>query len=122
MSKFFKDAESKNIFYSFVSLDAIPDAPVLKELNTNHTDGAFEKHVPVIEINGNQVHVSVGSVAHPMLEEHYITAIYLETKRGGQIRHLQPGEAPEATFLLAEGDEVVAASEYCNLHGLWSTK
>lgn len=122
MSKFFKDAESKNIFYSFVNLDAIPDAPVLKELNANHTDGAFEKHVPVIEINGNQVHVSVGSVAHPMLEEHYITAIYLETKRGGQIRHLQPGEAPEATFLLAEGDEVVAAYEYCNLHGLWSTK
>lgn len=122
MSKFFKDAESKNIFYSFVSLDAIPDAPVLKELNANHTDGAFEKHVPVIEINGNQVHVSVGSVGHPMLEEHYITAIYLETKRGGQIRHLQPGEAPEATFLLAEGDEVVAAYEYCNLHGLWSTK
>ena len=122
MSKFFKDAESKNIFYSFVSLDAIPDAPVLKELNANHTDGAFEKHVPVIEINGNQVHVSVGSVAHPMLEEHYITAIYLETKRGGQIRHLQPREAPEATFLLAEGDEVVAAYEYCNLHGLWSTK
>ena len=103
MSKFFKDAESKNIFYSFVSLDAIPDAPVLKELNANHTDGAFEKHVPVIEINGNQVHVSVGSVAHPMLEEHYITAIYLETKRGSQNPSSAAGRSTGGYFPFGRG-------------------
>ena len=64
--------------------------------------------------------VKVGSVAHPMLEEHYIEFIVLETATGYQKVELKPGEAPEASFAVTE--PVVAAYEYCNLHGLWVGK
>ncbi len=60
----------------------------------------------------------VGEVTHPMLEEHYIQWIYLQTENGGQRISLHPNEAPEATFSI-EHDAPVAVFEYCNLHGLW---
>ena len=85
-------------------------------------EAAFEKHIPVVEIAGNTVTVKVGEVDHPMLEEHYIQFIVLETKQGVQIKKLAPGEAPCAVFALAEGDAPVAAYEYCNLHGLWKAE
>ena len=91
----------------------------MRALAANITDAAQEKHVPVVTVEGNKVVVKVGSVAHPMLEEHYIQWIYIQTKRGGQYRYLKPGEAPEAEFLIAGNDELVAVYEYCNLHGLW---
>ena len=71
------------------------------------------------EKDGSKVHVAVGAVEHPMLESHYITWIVLETKNGSQQVDLKPGMKPVADFVLAEGDEVVAGYEYCNLHGLW---
>ena len=92
----------------------------MKPLVPNTSDGAGEKHVPVITQEGNIVTVSVGSVAHPMLEAHFIQWIILETTTGCQRKALKPGEMPEAVFALTDGDEVVAAYEYCNLHGLWS--
>lgn len=88
-------------------------------LTANTMDAAKEKHVPVIEAKGNQVTVKVGSAAHPMVEEHYIQWIYLQTKQGGQFHVFAPGDTPEAVFLMTEGDVPVAAYEYCNLHGLW---
>ena len=91
----------------------------MKPLLPNTTDAAGEKHVPVISIDGNTVTVTVGSVEHPMLEVHYISWIILETEQGRQRKMLKPGEKPSAVFALAEGDKVVAAYEYCNLHGLW---
>ena len=90
----------------------------MQELEPNTTEAAHEKHVPVIRVEGDTVTVSVGSVAHPMAEEHFIEWIYLQTERGGQRKCLAPGEAPEATFALA-GEKPVAAYAYCNLHGLW---
>ena len=92
----------------------------MKPLIPNTTDAAGEKHVPLIKQEGNLVTVSVGSVAHPMLEAHYIQWIILETKQGRQRKLLKAGEKPAAVFALTDGDEVVAAYEYCNLHGLWS--
>ena len=65
------------------------------------------------------VHVTVGSVEHPMQDAHYIQWISVQTKQGSQIKHLHPGEAPKADFALTAGDEVVAVYAYCNLHGLW---
>ena len=62
---------------------------------------------------------TVGAVEHPMLPEHFIEWIVLETQQGSQIKHLKPGEKPQAVFALAEGDQTVAAYAYCNLHGLW---
>ncbi len=91
----------------------------MTELVPGTTDGAAEKHVPVVHVEGNQVRVQVGSVEHPMLEEHYIEFIAIETKQGSQVKYLKPDEKPQAVFALAEGDQLVAAYEYCNLHGLW---
>ena len=91
----------------------------MTELVAGTSDGAREKHVPVYEVNGSTVLVKVGEVAHPMIPEHYIEWIVLQTKNGVQRRELKPGEKPEAIFALCEGDEVVAVYAYCNLHGLW---
>ena len=93
----------------------------MKPIVPNTSDGAGEKHVPVIEQNGRTVTVTVGSVEHPMLEAHYIEWIMLETKEGRQRKTLMPGEKPVATFALTDADAVVAAYEYCNLHGLWKS-
>ena len=86
------------------------------------SDGAAEKHVPVIEKVSGGYHVKVGSVEHPSTEAHYIEWIALETERGMQRKRLMPGEKPEAVFALAEGEKVIAAYEYCNLHGLWKAE
>lgn len=91
----------------------------MEEMIPNTTDAALEKHVPVVAVDGRDVTVTVGSAEHPMLEEHFIMWVALETKQGAQRKELQPGQAPCVRFALAEGDEVVAVYEYCNLHGLW---
>ncbi len=91
----------------------------MAELVPNTVDAAKEKHVPVVRVSGNEVTVEVGSVAHPMLAEHHIAWIYLQTSQGGQRKKLTvPGEAG-ATFLLAGEDRPIAVYAYCNLHGLW---
>ena len=91
----------------------------MEELIPGTSDGAAEKHVPVIKQDGNKVVVDIGSVEHPMVEAHYIEWIVLETEKGTQSKKLNPGEAPKAEFVLADDDKVVAAYEYCNLHGFW---
>ena len=88
-------------------------------LQPNTTDAAGEKHVPVIAQNGNTVVVSVGSVEHPMIDEHYIQWIVLETESGCQRKDLKPGMKPVATFAVVDGEKVLGAYAYCNLHGLW---
>ena len=90
-----------------------------EELVANTVDAAQEKHVPVIEVSGQTVTVKVGSVEHPSLPAHFITFILLETNTGIHTRWLKPGDTPAATFALVPGESVVAAYEYCNLHGLW---
>ncbi|MCL2143461.1 MAG: desulfoferrodoxin [Methanomassiliicoccaceae archaeon] len=85
----------------------------------NTVDAAQEKHVPVIEKKDGGILVKIGSVAHPMTEEHYI--VYIEICDDGILRrkYLQPGMPPEAFFKGAS--EKAVAKEYCNLHGLWKT-
>ena len=92
------------------------------ELKANTTDAAGEKHVPVIEKDGNKVVVKVGSVAHPMLEKHYIGFVVLQTEKAVLRVDLEPGQEPVAEFVVPEGDKAVAAYEYCNLHGLWKAE
>lgn len=94
----------------------------MTELVPGTSDGAAEKHVPIVSIQGNEVLVKVSSVEHPMLPEHHIVFIAIETAQGSQVKYLQPGEKPQARFALAEGDSFVAAYEFCNLHGLWKSK
>ena len=94
----------------------------MEQIIPGTTDAAVEKHVPVITVNGNTVEVKVGSVDHPMLSEHYIEWIALSTKQGNQRKCLKAGDAPVAKFAIVDGDEVVAAYAYCNLHSLWASK
>ena len=82
-------------------------------------DASLEKHVPAVDIQGNVVNVKVGEVEHPMIPEHFIQWVAVETNLGSQIKYLKPEQKPVAQFILAEGEEVVAVYEYCNLHGLW---
>ncbi len=91
----------------------------MTELIPGTVDAAVEKHIPVYEVKDNKVFVTVGSVEHPMLPEHYIEWVSLQTKQGNQRKALQPGQAPKVCFSLCEGDEVEAVYAYCNLHGLW---
>ena len=83
------------------------------------TDAAVEKHVPVYEVKDGIVSVTVGEVAHPMTEAHYIEWIALETNLGNQRKILPPDSEPKACFALCEGEEVKAVYAYCNLHSLW---
>lgn len=91
----------------------------MQKLEAGSVDASKEKHVPVVSVNGNIVTVTVGSVAHPMESAHSIEWVSLQTKQGNQRKALTPGEKPEVKFALCDGDEVVAAYAYCNLHGLW---
>jgi superoxide reductase len=91
----------------------------MKEMEPGEVDASLEKHVPVYEVNGDTVVVKIGSAAHPMLPEHYIEWVSLQTKLGNQRKALEPGQAPEVCFKLCDGDEVEAVYAYCNLHGLW---
>ncbi|MEG2775335.1 MAG: desulfoferrodoxin family protein [Acetivibrio sp.] len=90
----------------------------MKELIPNTVDAAQEKHLPVVTVDGDMVTVKVGSVPHPMTEEHHIEFIYLQTEQGGQRRCLQTGTEASAVFNLA-GDTLLEVFAYCNLHGLW---
>ena len=92
----------------------------MKALTANTTDASQEKHVPVIEINGNLVTVKIGSIEHPMVPEHHIEWLYLECTKGIQRKPLAVDGQPQATFALTEGDKAVRAYAYCNLHGLWT--
>ena len=87
-------------------------------LTENTTDAAVEKHVPVIEELDHGIKVTVGSVPHPMADDHYIE--WIEVVAGGKsyTEYLNPGGAPEATFCVKAGD-VTMVREYCNLHGHW---
>lgn len=91
----------------------------MSELIPNTTDGASEKHVPVVSFKDNFVNVRIGSVEHPMEEDHWIKWIYVQTQNRGKRKNLKPGEKPEAVFAVAPGEKVVAVFEYCNKHGLW---
>jgi len=91
---------------------------VMDKIEANTVDASAEKHVPAVSYNDGIVEVNVGSVDHPMEEEHYISFIYLATTCGGQRKVLKAGDAPFARFSLID-DEPVAVYEYCTLHGLW---
>ena len=92
------------------------------ELKANTEDAAVEKHVPVVDINNEVVTVTCGEVLHPMEEKHYIEFMVLETNKGVNIHYLKPGDEPVTKFILSDGEEVIAAYAYCNLHGLWKNK
>ena len=91
----------------------------MKQLESGVIEARREKHLPVVSVDGNTVTVSVGSVEHPMTEEHYIEWVCIETEHGIQYAHLNPDDKPKAKFSICDGDEVRAVYAFCNQHDLW---
>lgn len=89
----------------------------MEELVAGSVEAASEKHIPVIAKDGEKITVEIGEVAHPMVEEHYIKWVILETETGFLLEYLKPGMTPKVEFHTTENVKCVYA--YCNLHGLW---
>ena len=92
----------------------------MTKIEAGTVDASLEKHIPVVNIRDGEVEVLVGSVTHPMTEEHHISWIYLLTDKSAYRRELSPTGEPRAVFALSD-EKPVAVYEYCNLHGLWKT-
>ena len=90
----------------------------MKPLIPGVVEASHEKHIPEVELLDGKVKVTVGSVLHPMSEEHSILWVYLETDKGGQRKSLEVGKEPVVYFAL-DGEKPIAVYAYCNLHGLW---
>ena len=119
--KFFKCEHCGNIAVKVVDagVPMMCCGEKMTELVAGAVDAAVEKHVPVVAVDGATVTVKVGEVEHPMLAEHFIQFVVLETTAGFQVAQLVPETAPEAVFALPEGATALRAYEYCNMHGLW---
>ena len=87
----------------------------------NTVDAAKEKHVPVVEVCEDGILVKVGSVPHPMEEDHYIE--WIEVINGSYVNrfHLKPGDLPQAAFFVPNGPRLIIR-ESCNKHGVWEKK
>lgn len=111
-----------NIIEVYFAGEATPECcgQPMKLLVEGTTDGAREKHIPVIEKTANGFKVKVGSVPHPMEESHWIQWIELLADGRSYHKMLNPGDAPEAEFCLQASK--VTAREYCNLHGHWKAE
>ncbi len=119
--KFFKCNHCGNVIIKVVDskVPVVCCGEKMVELVANTEEASVEKHLPVVtRIDDCNLKVEVGSVAHPMLPEHHIAFIYLETENGGMRIDLK--DKPEATFCIC-ADKPIAVYEYCNLHGLWKT-
>jgi len=90
----------------------------MEELRANTVEASREKHIPVVSQDQHKVTITVGSIDHPMLQEHYIEWICLEKEMGFELKYLEPGQPPKVVFEFGE-DNLIAVYAYCNLHGLW---
>ncbi|MBR2891868.1 MAG: desulfoferrodoxin [Bacilli bacterium] len=94
----------------------------MERIEAGVVEASYEKHIPVVERDGNFVKVTVGSVEHPMVDVHYIEWISVQTNLGNQRKILKPNDEPKASFVLLENEVVEAVYAYCNLHGLWKAE
>lgn len=120
--KYYECKTCGNVMVLFEDSGVIPVCcgSTMIEITPQSLDGAKEKHVPVVEVNANEVTVRVGEILHPMTDEHYIKWIVLETDKGKYIRSLKPGQDPVAKFWLVNNEVPLIAYEYCNIHSLWT--
>ncbi len=91
----------------------------MKLIEENTVDAAYEKHIPVGALENGVLTVKVGSVPHPMAEEHYIQWIEVVAGNKAYREFLKPGQEPQASFCIETNGEPIVLREYCNLHGLW---
>ena len=87
-------------------------------LEAGVVEASREKHIPEVFVRESEVEVVVGSVIHPMSEEHSILWVSLETDKGSHRIDLEVGKEPRAVFALKD-EKPIAVYAYCNLHGLW---
>lgn len=121
-TKFFKCRHCGNVIEKVVDkgVPVVCCGERMEELIPNTVEASGEKHVPVVTlVDDKTIKVEVGSIAHPMLPEHHIAFVYVETERGGIRVNLT--DKPEAVIYLGD-EKPVAVYEYCNLHGLWKTE
>ena len=121
-TKFFKCRHCGNVIEKVVDkgVPVVCCGERMEELIPNTVEASGEKHVPVVTlVDEKTIKVEVGSIAHPMLPEHHIAFVYVETERGGIRVNLT--DKPEAVIYLGD-EKPVAVYEYCNLHGLWKTE
>ena len=122
-TKFFLCTTCGNVVVKVMDSGVIPVCcgSEMEELVPGTSDGAMEKHLPVVErVDDCTLKVKIGSLPHPMSKEHHIEFIYLETEHGGQIQYLDQDKPAEALFCGCK-DKPVAVYAYCNIHGLWKT-
>ncbi len=93
----------------------------MQEIIPGTSEGAQEKHVPVYNVNGETVTVSVGEIEHPMTPEHYIEWVCIESNDGIQLKKLKPNTSPKISFSLSKDDKVKSVYAFCNLHSLWKS-
>ena len=120
-TKFYKCETCGNVVVKLVDskVPLVCCGSKMQELVPNTVDASNEKHVPQVTLlENNTIKVEVGSVAHPMTEEHHISFIYVETAKGGI--HVTLDDKPEAIVCVGN-EQPIAVYEYCNLHGLWKT-
>jgi superoxide reductase len=121
MAKFYKCAKCGSVVVKLNPIGCTPsccDEP-MQELRVGTVDAAQEKHVPVVAEKDGKVYVQIGSVAHPMVEDHWIEWVYLLTDKGGSFHFLKPGDEPKTVFSILEDEVVLEVYAYCNKHGLW---
>ena len=124
--KFFRCSHCGEMVVPFLDTGGVPFCcgEMMGLLVPNSTDAAGEKHAPVVEReeDGKHIRVSIGSVPHPMEEEHYIK--FLAIAHGVRVysHWFSPGDEPMTRFVIKDNTVPVTAYEYCNLHGLWKTE
>ena len=123
MVKFYKCAKCGSVVAKLNAQGCNPSCcgETMQELRVGTVDAALEKHVPVVAEKDGKVYVQIGSVAHPMVEDHWIEWVYLLTDKGGSFHFLKPGDEPQTVFSILEDEVVLEVYAYCNKHGLWKT-
>ena len=92
------------------------------ELIPGKMNASLEKHMPVYQVEGNQVVVTIGTTEHTMEENHFVEWVALQTKQTAQRKTLHPGQQPKVSFAICEGDEAEAVYVYCSQHGFWKAE
>jgi superoxide reductase len=90
--------------------------------NLKMGSGSLNKHRPVISMTTDKAIIRVGIEEHPMTEEHYIQWIVIQTSKGYKVAKLTHNDKPEVEFELQDDEKLIAAYEYCNLHGFWENR
>lgn len=93
-----------------------------KKGDNEYQGEAQEKHIPIIEVNENDVVVKVGSIEHPMTEDHYIKFIGLyDDGELIETKQISKDDKPKISFTKPGYTADLSAVAKCNVHGLWQS-